>query len=32
LLTFFGAPFIGMLIWPWVFVMLRDIRRKALLR
>ncbi len=32
LLTFFGAPFIGMLIWPWVFVVLRDIRRKALLR
>ena len=32
LLAFFGAPFIGMLIWPWVFVILRDIRRKALLR
>lgn len=32
LLTFFGAPLIGMLIWPWVFVILRDIRRKALLR
>ncbi len=32
LLAFFGAPFIGMLIWPWVFVVLRDIRRKALLR
>jgi len=32
LLTFFGAPFVGMLIWPWVFVVLRDIRRKALLR
>ncbi|MDH3636016.1 MAG: rod shape-determining protein MreD [Gammaproteobacteria bacterium] len=31
-LTFFGAPFIGMLIWPWVFVVLRDIRRKALMR
>jgi len=29
LLAFFGAPFIGMLIWPWVFVILRDIRRKA---
>jgi rod shape-determining protein MreD len=28
-LAFFGAPFVGMLIWPWVFVMLRDIRRKA---
>jgi rod shape-determining protein MreD len=32
LLAFFGAPFIGMLIWPWVFVILRDIRRKALVR
>ena len=32
LLAFFGAPFIGMLIWPWVFVILRDIRRKAILR
>ena len=31
LLAFFGAPFIGMLIWPWVFVVLRDIRRKATL-
>jgi rod shape-determining protein MreD len=25
----FGAPFIGMLMWPWAFVILRDIRRKA---
>ena len=32
LLAFFGAPVIGMLIWPWVFVVLRDIRRKAVLR
>lgn len=32
LLTFLAAPFIGMLIWPWVFVVLRDIRRKALMR
>jgi rod shape-determining protein MreD len=31
LLAYFGAPLVGMLIWPWVFVMLRDIRRKALL-
>ena len=31
-LTFLAAPFIGMLIWPWVFVVLRDIRRKALMR
>lgn len=26
-----GAPFIGMLMWPWAFVILRDIRRKAAL-
>jgi rod shape-determining protein MreD len=32
LLAFFAAPFIGMLIWPWVFVVLRDLRRKALVR
>lgn len=32
ILTFFGAPFIGMLIWPWVFVVLRDIRRKAIVQ
>ena len=31
-LAYFGAPFIGMLIWPWVFIVLRDIRRKAMLR
>ena len=31
LLAYFGAPFIGMLIWPWVFIILRDIRRKAML-
>jgi rod shape-determining protein MreD len=31
-LAFFAAPFIGMLIWPWIFVMLRDIRRKAMLQ
>jgi rod shape-determining protein MreD len=29
IIAFFAAPFIGMLIWPWVFVILRDIRRKA---
>lgn len=27
--AFFAAPFVGMLIWPWIFVILRDIRRKA---
>ncbi len=31
LAAFLGAPVIGMLIWPWVFVILRDIRRKAML-
>ena len=31
LLGYFGGPFVGMLIWPWVFVVLRDIRRKAIL-
>jgi len=31
LLGYFGAPFVGMLIWPWVFVVLRDLRRKAAL-
>lgn len=32
ILAFFAAPVVGMLIWPWVFVVLRDIRRKAMLR
>jgi len=31
LLGYFGAPLVGMLIWPWVFVVLRDVRRKAAL-
>ena len=31
LVAFISAPVIGMLIWPWVFVILRDIRRKAML-
>ena len=30
-MAFFGAPVIGMLIWPWIFVILRDVRRKAAL-
>ena len=30
--AFFSAPLIGMLLWPWVFAILRDIRRKATLR
>ena len=29
IIAYFGAPFVGMLIWPWVYVILRDIRRKA---
>jgi rod shape-determining protein MreD len=28
LLGYIGAPLVGMLIWPWVFVILRDLRRK----
>ncbi len=32
LTAYFAAPLVGMLIWPWVFVILRDIRRKAMLR
>ena len=31
LMAFVSAPTIGMLIWPWAFVILRDIRRKAML-
>ena len=31
-LGLFMSFFIGMLIWPWVFVVLRDLRRKALVR
>ncbi len=31
LAAFIGAPLVGMLIWPWMFVILRDIRRKAML-
>ncbi len=30
-MAFFGTPIIGMLIWPWIFVIMRDIRRKAAL-
>ncbi|MDJ0880236.1 MAG: rod shape-determining protein MreD [Gammaproteobacteria bacterium] len=28
-MAYFGAPLVGMAIWPWVFIALRDIRRKA---
>ena len=31
-LAFFEARIVGMLIWPWVFVVLRDIRRKSMLK
>ncbi len=31
MIVFFGTPLIGMLIWPWVFIILRDVRRKAML-
>ncbi len=31
-LAFFGAPFFGMFFWPWIFVVLRDVRRRAILR
>ena len=27
----FGSPFVGALMWPFVFFILRDIRRKAIL-
>lgn len=29
LMAFLGPPLTGMLIWPWLFILLRDIRRKA---
>jgi rod shape-determining protein MreD len=29
IMAYFGAPVTGMAIWPWVFILLRDIRRKA---
>ncbi len=29
LMAFLGPPLIGMMIWPWVFILLRDLRRKA---
>jgi rod shape-determining protein MreD len=31
-MAYFAAPLVGMAIWPWVFIVLRDIRRKAQLR
>ena len=32
LMAFLGPPLTGMMIWPWVFIVLRDIRRKAHLK
>lgn len=29
IMAYLGAPLTGMAIWPWVFIVLRDIRRKA---
>jgi rod shape-determining protein MreD len=29
LMAYLGAPLTGMALWPWVFIVLRDIRRKA---
>ena len=31
LFAYFASPLVGMVIWPWVFIILRDVRRKALL-
>ena len=28
LLVYFAPSFIGMLLWPWIFVVLRDVRRR----
>ncbi len=29
LMAFLGPPLTGMVMWPWLFILLRDIRRKA---
>lgn len=29
MMAYLGAPLTGMAIWPWVFIILRDIRRKT---
>ena len=26
--SYWATPFVGMLLWPWVFVILRDLRRR----
>jgi rod shape-determining protein MreD len=28
-MAYLGAPLTGMAIWPWIFIVLRDIRRKT---
>lgn len=28
-MAYFGPALTGMVIWPWIFILLRDIRRKA---
>ncbi len=28
-MAYFGPPLTGMAIWPWIYIILRDIRRKA---
>lgn len=27
-LSFWAPPFVGMLLWPWIYVILRDLRRR----
>ncbi len=27
-LLFWAPPFVGMLLWPWIYIVLRDLRRK----
>jgi len=27
-LLFWAPPLVGMLLWPWIYIILRDIRRK----
>jgi rod shape-determining protein MreD len=29
LMAYFGPALVGMAIWPWIFILLRDLRRKA---
>lgn len=29
IMAYLGAPLTGMALWPWVFIVLRDIRRKS---